>query len=311
MLSLAGSRSAVAQPADPAIAYVPISGSNSQKLVVMNADGSNAAAIYTPPTGASVVDPTWSPTGTQIAFNQNTSLPSGGLWRLDVAVVNGKPRGLNPTQLVAVPPGGALAGWGPAWSPAGDRIAFYAVSETWVYTIQTVPASGGAPTVVYTGLLWLNTPTWSPDATRIAFLEHDPAFDSAFRLRVLDLATGVATTVLPGDFSAQFCGGSGCGYKGLEWARTGDVLAFSVGGPGSGNPSHPDGDAAIYLLDLAGGPPVLASESGVQPTWSPDDSSIVYSDIEDGRKLRRINLSTGLVTTFRNKSGRDPAWRPF
>lgn len=66
----------------------------------------------------------------------------------------------------------------------------------------------------------------------------------------------------------------------------------------------------MYLLDLAGGVPVLAVEPGVQPTWSPDDSSIFYIDRENGNKLHRIDLGGG-ITTFGNKAGLNPDWRRF
>lgn len=285
-------------PANPAIAYIGTSGSETGKLVVMNADGTNATAIYSLSQG-NLDTPTWSPDGTQIAFTVSGS-PSRGLWRIDVGVVSGKPKGSNATQLVA-DPGIELAGWGAAWSPSGDRIAYYSVTNH-MYTIESAPSSGGTPTVLYTSSLGLNSPTWSPDASRIAFLEHDPVYDS-WQIRVLDVATGAATTVLGGEFSAQFGYGGG-GYKGLDWARTADVLAFSVGVPSNGS-------QAIYLLDLAGGSPVLvAGAFGVQPTWSSDDSSILYTDWAD-KRLRRVHLATGVVTSIGSKRGKTPDWRRF
>ena len=117
---------------------------------------------------------------------------------------------------------------------------------------------------------------------------------------------GILAATVPSNAVAQFCGGSGGGYKGLDWARTGDVLAFSVGCFGS-----QWRDTALYILDLAGGPPVRITGNALQQTWSPDDASILYSDWGDGLRLRRINLATGVVTMIGNKRGSVPDWRRY
>ncbi|UCG70126.1 MAG: hypothetical protein JSV09_03680, partial [Thermoplasmata archaeon] len=82
-------------PADPAIAY-RISGRKNTNLMVMNADGSNQAVVYT---ADYIGRPTWAPDGSAIAFLMQQEDYTYDLWRIDVSVVNGEPQGSNPTEL--------------------------------------------------------------------------------------------------------------------------------------------------------------------------------------------------------------------
>src|SRR5690242_6348625 len=135
--------------ADPAIAYV-----SNNNLMVMNADGSNQTVISSG--GAST--PSWSPDAHSLVFAR-----SGGLWIIDVAVVNGVPTGSNLHQIPFT-----LAGTqgNPSWSPLGDRIAFTnTTSPAYDRNIYTVSPSGGDLVIVYTSASGLTPrqPDWSPD----------------------------------------------------------------------------------------------------------------------------------------------------
>ncbi|UCG69530.1 MAG: hypothetical protein JSV09_00455, partial [Thermoplasmata archaeon] len=82
-------------PADPAIAYRVQKG-RAFNLMVMNADGSNQAVVYT---ADYIGNPTWAPDGSAIAFLMQQEDYTYDLWRIDVSVVNGEPQGSNPTEL--------------------------------------------------------------------------------------------------------------------------------------------------------------------------------------------------------------------
>jgi len=85
---------------------------------VMNADGSGQAAI----TGVEGPDsaPAWSPDGTRLVFVSNRNVPGGATTGPELWVMNADGSGVR--QLTQTAPGSSLA---PAWSPAGDRIAFH------------------------------------------------------------------------------------------------------------------------------------------------------------------------------------------
>lgn len=121
--------------------------------------------------------PEYSPDGRYIYFN---SVRSGNMqvWRM-------KPDGSNPEQLTS----DTCNNWFPHVSPDGKWVVFisFLPSETkpdehpfykHVY-LRLMPAGGGTPTIiayVYGGQGTMNTPSWSPDSRRIAFVSNSDAF---------------------------------------------------------------------------------------------------------------------------------------
>ncbi|MGH2731220.1 MAG: TolB family protein [Actinomycetota bacterium] len=91
-------------PVSNEIAFVPCC---SQVLTAINANNKTTREIYTPPTGY-VIDPTWSPDGTQLAFDD----------LLDVYRVNADGTG----TAVSLTEGGPGYYGNPAWSPDGTEI---------------------------------------------------------------------------------------------------------------------------------------------------------------------------------------------
>lgn len=264
-------------PANPAIAFKAegrVRGNGggwvtAHFLKVMNADGSNVTTIYTsvigPGYGGIINRPSWSPDGRSVAFQND------GVRLIDVSVVNGVPTGTNARLLVSEPAGQ------PAWAPQGDLIAY--VNST-AHTLEVVPATGGVPQVLYSSLSSLWSPSWSPDARRIAFLEGDGA--TSHTIRVLDRNDMTVTTVL---------GPEGGPWNPI-WARTQDVLAFT------------DASGNIYTIQLPSGTPTLV-RAGSMPDWSSDDRDIVFGG---GGSLYKVDLATG-STTLLTSGGMYPGWR--
>jgi Tol biopolymer transport system component len=280
--------------ADPAITF-----QRSDGIWVMNTNGSNCTRIR--PTGSS---PSWSPDGSSIAFLENVN-GSLDVWKIQVSVLNGVPVSSNPTMVYDAPSSARE----PAWSPAGDVIAFIDGGVQGVFddTLQAIDANGGVPVVLYVppaGTELLSTPTWSPDATMIAFAEIQlPEAGGAQFVKVLDLVTSSVTTVAGPPFMSQFTS-----YTELEWARTQDKLALSV--------STLEGSSGlIYTLNLQNGQLTLVHNAGNLPfrtpqaCWSPDDSAMVFLAIPF--KLKKLNPATGKVTNLNGPPSSSflPDWR--
>jgi Tol biopolymer transport system component len=134
---------------------------------VMNAGGGGAVAI----TGTEGPDsePAWSPDGTQIVYVSNQTVSGGGTSGPELFVKNADGSG-TPRRLTDTPANAASRA--PAWSPAGDQIAYHSNADgnNEIYTIgATVTAGFGTRrSANEVGQQYMN-PSWSPDAARIAF----------------------------------------------------------------------------------------------------------------------------------------------
>lgn len=253
-------------PADPAIAFV-VRG----RLMVMNADGSNATVIYS---GNIPFDGSWSPDASSITFTEHWDV-----WRIDVSVINGVPTGNNLMQLT----GDQNNSTESSWSPSGEEIAYLKSSTA----IEVIPAAGGAPTVLYaTPGGSLGGPAWSRDGSALAFPERDVALTHSIRL--LDRTSGAVVTLAETPAWAND----------LDWARTCDMLAFGM---------YVGDVMYVCTFDMASGA-ISVITPGSGPSWSPDDAYLVFMD--PGGKLAKVELATGAVSASR-QVGRWPDWRRF
>ncbi len=285
-----GTQSRTIDAPDPAIAFVTYEGRHVSSLKVMDADGSNRATVFSAPDDIQML-PSWSPDGRSIAFHHDGTPASCGwnLARIDVEVVDGVPTGANFEILLERNNSITEV----AWSPLGTEIAFVDLESR---ALEVVPASGGDAVVVYVsppGLL-PHYPAWSRDGTLIAFVEWEPAA-AAYAIRAVNTTTGRLSTLLGAAFSRQM---QQPGYSGLirflDWGHTWDCLTFDVIGRGE-----------IYVLEVPGGTPRLVAR-GNFPTWSPDDSEILFSG-GHGR-LSKVDPKTGAVTEV-GGDGNWPDWR--
>ena len=152
-------------------AYLPdgtlIAFTRANDIWVMGRDGTGAKPI----TGIEGPDsePAWSPDGSQIVYVSNQTVPGGGTTGPELFVKNSNGSG-TPRQLTDTPNNAASRA--PAWSPAGDQIAFHSNADGSfeIYTIaaDATQSFGVRRTANEVGQNYAN-PSWSPDASRIAF----------------------------------------------------------------------------------------------------------------------------------------------
>jgi TolB protein len=119
-------------------------------IYAMDADGSNVRRLTTHP--ARDVAASWSPDGLEIAFMSDRD---GGF---DVYVMNAD--GSEQTRLTSTG-----ASWFPMYSPDGARLALHVGRD-----VHVMDANGGELRRLTTDPANGMYPSWSPDATRIAFM---------------------------------------------------------------------------------------------------------------------------------------------
>ncbi|MCH7472687.1 hypothetical protein IIA79_07030 [bacterium] len=141
-----------------------------------------------------------------------------------------------------------------------------------LFLISPSGDSGTLEALTNTADIFESHPTWSPDATRLAYQKAyraDPEVPGLlYEIWIHDFTTGESARVdLGGPFS-----NSDLALVTLNWARTQDKIAFA---------GITSGYYDIWVVDLAdpANPVQLTndpSEDFVFPSWSPDDSEIVY-----------------------------------
>ena len=177
------------------IAYRKL-GTGAYGIWVANPDGSGARQVTTDPSPGASNDsePTFSPSGTQIAFVRNN----------DLFVMNSD--GSGSTNLT---PAFSPAVTDPDWSPAGTEIVFGCG-----FNICVLPPTGGTPFQVSPGTPGnRGFPSWSPDGTRIAY-----SFGAAGSIAVIDRSTAPSgETQLTGDLGEMWD---------LAWSPDGTKIGF-------------------------------------------------------------------------------------
>ncbi len=272
------------------VGFFQIAFSSNGAIYLMNVPGGVPTQITM---GMSDFSPSWSPDGRKIAF---ACLQA-------ICVVN-----TDGTGLLTLPNGGGRD-FDPAWSPDGSKLAFASDRDgrsilcdcTSIY-VRNADGTGVTRLSGVTLLEFDEHPTWSPDATKIAF----SSVLGGGRPQIYEMnADGTGVTRLTTDMADDFE---------PAWSPDGAKIAFT---------SDLSGNDQIYVMNAAGGgmPVRLTATSAREttPAWSPDDSRIAFQSDRDtpagnfNVKIFMMNADgTGVVRLTGDFTRNDigPSWRP-
>jgi Tol biopolymer transport system component len=290
-------------------------------LYVINADGSGFRRLV-----ERAWDPRWSPEGRALAFFHDVR----DKVRLEVLDADGSGR----TRVVANHNYNFSA---LSWSPDGRQIAYEAIAQKGIYVTN---ADGSGERLLVPDIAW--KPTWSPDATKIAFIRrhNDDSPDSLSivnadgtdeRRLVADVAFSVQPLWSP-DGSRILYGRETCGENTCDDALYGVDADGSHEHPVTPVPIDddypaqwsPDGSllafvgldetfaANTFIVRPDGGGLRLVVKGGAGTSWSPDGRSLavmrgadIWTVAVDGSGRRRI--TQGGRYGYGNES---PQWHP-
>ena len=280
-LAQSAARIAFSAPVSTLISTKPTRYTTYTQIFSMNPDGSGVTQLTS---GAVDSDnPAWSPNQQYIAFTRGT----------EVTVMQANGSGAFP---VATAVGAGVSSL--SWSADGTELAFTsgdANNDLYVVSVNTANETAGTPALLAPGPSY--DVNWSPDGTKLAFDRYDSSGNSA--IIVHEMSTGAEY-----NFSSQI---SDPGSWGPSWSPDSTMLAFQGVVTETVKTKKGTTTTTTYPLCIANAEAtdfVQVAPYGVLPTWSPDGTTLAFSN----GGIYKTVISSGVVTFLRG--GSTPDWNP-
>ena len=242
--------------------------------------------------------------------------------------------------LLALLAAGCSNGTGPQTAsqtaPTSERIAFQSTRPGGTPELRVMDPDGSSVQTLLGGPATYQSPTFSPDGSRIAFSSNR---DGQFAIYVMNRdGTGVARVTGPGTyddspswspdasrlvFTRLFSLGAalvvanvdGTGETALTpvvtsgyldwpaWSPDGTKIAYTGGGTPHIYVMNADGSGAAPL-------PALVGDTVDHAAWSPDGTRLAVHDLAHGIVVMNADGSNPVALLPRGEYGTEPAWSP-
>jgi len=265
-------------------------GGDYRNIYVMDSAGGNVIRLTTDDTN-DFAGP-WSPDGKRIAYTWFGPTTSD-VWVMNAAPPEGGTGGTAQTNLTNSP---QIDEGFPAWSPAGQQIAFTTLRDG-NNEIYVMNADGSDPTRLTDNPADDFAPAWSPDGSRIAFVSDRDQSPGVYDLYTMN-ADGSGVTRLTADTAIDYS---------PAWSPDGTQIAFR---------SHHDGPADIYVIKVDGSGLRNVTNTPADewaPAWSPDGTQIAFQTNRDGNwEVYVMNVDGTMAKNLTQDPADDqlPFWRP-
>ncbi len=246
---------------------------NGPFLEIVSTDGSGLHGVDLPSNVYCVADASWSPNGSQLAFDAfslSGSSGSNNIWTVNAD-------GTGAVELAA--------GQNPSWSPDGSQIAYFNADDGQIYS---VPSNGGQPqrlTAFNTPLERATEPLWSPSGSQIAVVISV----SAGAYNIMDLMNADGTGLRQ---AFAFDGGE------ASWAPDGEEMLLSNStDPAQGFPIVNLSGQLESSLDVPGTNPAFAGVSQPVGNLPPSQPAFVgIASTATGRGYWKVSSNGGVFS---------------